>query len=95
MRAFIDTSSLIKKYQMEPGRDRLLKILDAIDEILISPVTYIELIGYHFKTRSMMIGPQPQACFWMANYPTGVEDLFMRISPQRRACGDGGLARRK
>ena len=44
MRAFIDTSSLIKKYQMEPGRDKLLKMLDAIDEIVVSPVTYIELL---------------------------------------------------
>ena len=44
MRAFIDTSSLIKKYQMEPGRDRFLKILAAVDEIVISPVTYIELL---------------------------------------------------
>ena len=43
MRAFIDTSTLIKKYQEEPGRDKFLETLEKIDEIVVSPVTYIEL----------------------------------------------------
>jgi predicted nucleic acid-binding protein len=43
MRAFIDTSTLIKKYKIEPGRDRFLKILEKVSEIAVSPITYIEI----------------------------------------------------
>jgi len=44
MKAFIDTSTLAKKYKDEPGRDEFLEILKKVDEIVISSVTYIELI---------------------------------------------------
>lgn len=44
MRAFIDTSSLLKKYVSEPGRDRFLQILEGVEQIIVSPITYVELI---------------------------------------------------
>lgn len=44
MRAFIDTSTLAKKYKEEPGRDKFLLILKTVDEVVVAPVTYIELI---------------------------------------------------
>ena len=44
MQAFIDTSTLVKKYKAEPGRDKLLQWLNTADEIIISPITYFELI---------------------------------------------------
>ncbi|VAX34924.1 hypothetical protein MNBD_UNCLBAC01-1207 [hydrothermal vent metagenome] len=44
MRAFIDTSSLIKKYKYESGREEFLEILNSINEIIVSAVTYIELL---------------------------------------------------
>ena len=33
MKAFIDTSTLVKKYKQEPGREKFLKILTEITEI--------------------------------------------------------------
>ncbi|HBR15645.1 MAG TPA: hypothetical protein DD723_08955 [Candidatus Omnitrophica bacterium] len=44
MRAFIDTSTLLKKYKIEPKRDKFLKILEETTEVIVSPVTYIETI---------------------------------------------------
>jgi predicted nucleic acid-binding protein len=44
MRAFIDTSTLIKKYKEESGRTELLNILEDVDEIAVSSVTYVELL---------------------------------------------------
>lgn len=44
MRGFIDSSTLLKKYKEEPGRDQFLRILDTIEEIIVSPVTYIEVM---------------------------------------------------
>lgn len=44
MRGFIDSSTLLKKYKEEPGRDQFLQILETIDEIVVSPVTYVEVM---------------------------------------------------
>ncbi len=44
MRAFVDTSSLLKKYVSDPGRDDFLQTLEKVEQIVVSPVTYIELI---------------------------------------------------
>lgn len=44
MRAFIDTSSLLKKYLPEVGRDKFLQTLETVQHIVVAPITYIELI---------------------------------------------------
>ena len=43
MKAFLDTSSLIKKYVAEPGSDRLEEHLEKISEIVVSPLYWIEI----------------------------------------------------
>lgn len=45
MKAFLDTSSLFKKYVDEPGSQNLDDLLDQVDEILLSPITKIELFS--------------------------------------------------
>ena len=43
MRAFIDTSSLFKKYVDEKGADTFDKLLQSVTEIIISPITLLEI----------------------------------------------------
>ena len=43
MRAFIDTSSLFKKYVKEDGSHALDRLLNDVSEIAVSPVTWIEM----------------------------------------------------
>ncbi len=43
MRAFIDTSSLFKKYVEERGSTELESLLQEVSEIAVSPVTWIEM----------------------------------------------------
>ena len=43
MRAFIDTSSLVKRYLEEPGSQTLEQVLNDISEIAVSPLTWIEM----------------------------------------------------
>jgi len=43
MRAFIDTSSLFKKYVEEDGSKELDSLLREISEIAVSPITWIEM----------------------------------------------------
>ena len=43
MRVFTDTSSLFKKYLDEPGSDVFEKVLSKAVEIVVSPVTWIEI----------------------------------------------------
>ena len=43
MRAFIDTSTLVKKYVQEPGSDTLEKLLSQIDEVIVAPIYLLEL----------------------------------------------------
>ena len=43
MKAFIDTSSLIKKYVEEKGSIEFNDLLDSVSEIIVSPVTILEL----------------------------------------------------
>lgn len=43
MRIFIDTSSLLKKYYLEEGSAKVLKIFKKTTEVVVSPITYIEL----------------------------------------------------
>ena len=43
MRAFIDTSSLFKKYVEENGSHTLDRLLNDVSEIAVSPVTWVEM----------------------------------------------------
>jgi predicted nucleic acid-binding protein len=43
MRAFIDTSSLFKKYVEEDGSETLDRIFQDVSEIAVSPVTWVEM----------------------------------------------------
>ena len=43
MRAFIDTSSLFKKYVDEDGSRALERLLQDVSEIAVSPVTWVEM----------------------------------------------------
>jgi predicted nucleic acid-binding protein len=43
MKAFIDTSTLIKKYVIENGSDEFDTLLEGISEIIISSIYYIEV----------------------------------------------------
>lgn len=43
MKAFLDTSALIKKYVAEPGSDQLEDHLEKIAEIVVAPLYWIEL----------------------------------------------------
>ncbi len=43
MKAFLDTSTLIKKYVSEPGSDRLEELLEKVSEIVVAPIYWIEL----------------------------------------------------
>jgi hypothetical protein len=43
LRVFVDTSSLFKKYVDEPGGDAFEKVLAKTTEIVVSPVTWIEM----------------------------------------------------
>ena len=43
MRAFLDTSSLFKKYVEEDGSRQLERLLQEISEIAVSPVTWVEM----------------------------------------------------
>lgn len=43
MRVFLDTSALLKKYVDEPGGDALERVLADAAEVVVSPLTQIEL----------------------------------------------------
>ena len=43
MRAFIDTSSLFKKYVDEKGADAFDTLLQSVTEIIIAPITLLEI----------------------------------------------------
>ena len=43
MRAFIDTSSLFKKYVAESGSGELEHLLQDVSEIAVSPMTWVEM----------------------------------------------------
>jgi len=43
MVVFIDTSSLFKKYALEKGSDSFKEFLNTVTEIIVSPVSWLEL----------------------------------------------------
>ncbi len=43
MKAFIDTSTLFKKYIEEKGTDKFESLLENIFEIIVSPITWLEM----------------------------------------------------
>ena len=48
MKAFIDTSALLKKYVAEPGSDKFVSFLQEVSEITVSPITKLE---FHAATQ--------------------------------------------
>ncbi|MBN1547488.1 MAG: type II toxin-antitoxin system VapC family toxin [Syntrophaceae bacterium] len=56
MRAFIDTSSLLKKYIEEDGAEEFNSLLDSISEIIVSPITILEVqsaVARRLKERTL------------------------------------------
>jgi len=54
MKIFIDTSSLVKKYNLEKGTEKVLEIFQKATEVYISHITYLETLNtltrrYHQK----------------------------------------------
>ncbi len=49
MRAFIDTSSLFKKYVAEEGSEEFASFLQKISEIVVSPTCWIEINAVLFR----------------------------------------------
>ena len=43
MRAFVDTSSLIKKYIQESGSEKFDSLLNQVSEIIVAPVYFLEI----------------------------------------------------
>lgn len=43
MKVFLDTSTIFKKYVAETGRDELLKCLESVSAIIVSPVCFMEI----------------------------------------------------
>ncbi len=56
MRAFIDTSSLFKRYVEENGSQALERLLHDVAEIAVSPVTWLEMsatMARHVRAKSL------------------------------------------
>ena len=56
MKAFIDTSTLFKKYVDEKGADDFDRLLEKVVEIIVSPITWIEMntiIQRRFKEKTL------------------------------------------
>lgn len=55
MKAFVDTSTLFKKYHHEQGTDEFLLYLKEVEELVVAPTTYIELTNtlkrLHFERK--------------------------------------------
>ena len=49
MTAFVDTSSLIKRYVAEKGSSRFIKILMGLTDVVIAPITIIEIYSGLFR----------------------------------------------
>ena len=45
MKIFIDSSSLVKKYNFETGTDKLFHLLEKTTEVYVSHITYLETIN--------------------------------------------------
>lgn len=43
MKIFMDTSSLFKKYHVEHGSEKLFEIFEKTTEVIVSPITYVEV----------------------------------------------------
>ena len=56
MRAFVDTSSLFKKYVTERGSQALDELLQQVSEIAVSPITWVEMntvVARRLRERSL------------------------------------------
>ena len=78
MRAFIDTSSLFKKYVEEHGSETLDDLLQDMAEIAVSPVTWIEMnavVARRLRDKSLM----PQQAVWLRSQAQKDFQSFHRV----------------
>ena len=79
MRAFVDTSSLFKKYVEEDGSDRLAELLRDVSEVAVSPLTWTE-INSIFARRLCENLLTPQQALWLRSEAERDFSNFHRVS---------------
>jgi predicted nucleic acid-binding protein len=78
MRAFIDTSSLFKKYVEEQGSEQFDQLLESVSEIVVSPITILEInsvIERRLRERTL----KPSDAKWIEKEFTIDYDFFALV----------------
>lgn len=78
MKAFIDTSSLLKKYVLEAGSDTFDELLKEISEIIVSPIYLLEVhsaIDRRLKKKDLTA----QEAAWILSEIAKDTDYFAKI----------------
>ena len=78
MRAFIDTSSLFKRYVEERGSTELDHLLQGMTEIAVSPITWIEMnavIARRLRDKSLT----PQQAKWLRSQTEKDFESFYQV----------------
>ena len=78
MKAFIDTSSLFKKYVLETGSDTFDELLKKISEIIVSPIYLLE-VNSAIDRRLKEKGLTTQQTKWILSEITKDTDYFTKI----------------
>ena len=78
MRAFVDTSSLFKKYVEEDGSEQLSKLLNDVLEIAVSPLTWTEINSiFARRLRENLLSSQQAA--WLKSQAERDFSSFHRV----------------
>ena len=88
MRAFIDTSSLIKKYIEETGSEEFGVLLESVSEIIVSPITVLELhsaIERRLRERTL----KPSDARWIEKEFMTDYDFFGLVEWNDELIGEG------
>ena len=78
MRAFVDTSSLFKRYVEERGSSELDHLLQDITEIAVSPITWIEMnavVARRLREKSLT----PEQATWLRSQADKDFQSFHRV----------------
>jgi len=78
MRAFVDTSSLFKRYVEESGSTDLDRLLQDVTEITISPITWIEMnavVARRVREKSLT----PEQATWLRSQTEKDFQSFHRV----------------
>jgi len=78
LKAFIDTSSLLKKYVLEAGSDTFDELLKKISEIIVSPIYLLE-VNSAIDRRLKEKGLATQQAEWILSEITKDTDYFTKI----------------